>query len=280
MNDARSGSDSDDRNWLDKITQLFSSEPKTREDLLDVLKVAKQNDVIDNEALGILEGALQVANQQVRDIMISSSQMVVVNVNEKVDQFMSKIIESAHSRFPVVGTTPDEVLGILLAKDLLPQLLNNNEPDLRALIRPVTFVPESKRLNVLLREFRQTRNHMAIVLDEYGSVSGLVTIEDVLEEIVGEIEDEHDPTAENFISKIADNDYLIKALTPIESFNRQFNADFSEDDFDTIGGILMQKFGYLPKPNELTTIDGFKFRVVNADNRQIHLLRMTPVSAA
>ncbi len=277
MNDDRSGSDADDRNWLDKITQLFSSEPKTREDLLDVLKVANQNDVIDNEALGILEGALQVADQQVRDIMISSSQMVVVNVDETVDQFMSKIIGSAHSRFPVVGKTPDEVLGILLAKDLLPQLLNKKEPQLRKLIRPVTFVPESKRLNVLLREFRQTRNHMAIVLDEYGSVSGLVTIEDVLEEIVGEIEDEHDPTTENFISKVAESDYLVKALTPIESFNRQFNAEFSEDDFDTIGGILMQKFGYLPKPNELTTIDGFKFRVVNADSRQIHLLRMTPV---
>ncbi len=280
MNDDRSSSDSDDRNWLDKITHLFSSEPKTREDLLDVLKVANQNDVIDNEALGILEGALQVADQQVRDIMISSSQMVVVNVDETVDQFMSKIIKSAHSRFPVVGETPDEVLGILLAKDLLPQLLDKQEPNFRKLIRPVTFVPESKRLNVLLREFRQTRNHMAIVLDEYGSVSGLVTIEDVLEEIVGEIEDEHDATAENFISKVADSDYLIKALTPIESFNRQFNADFSEDDFDTIGGILMQKFGYLPKPNELTTIDGFKFRVVNADSRQIHLLRMTTASAA
>ncbi len=280
MNDDRSASDSEDRNWLDKIGHLFSSEPKNREDLLDVLKVANQNDVIDNEALGILEGALQVADQQVRDIMISSSQMVVVNVDETVDEFMPKIIGSAHSRFPVVGATPDEVLGILLAKDLLLQLLNKKVPELRKLIRPVTFVPESKRLNVLLREFRQTRNHMAVVLDEYGSVSGLVTIEDVLEEIVGEIEDEHDPTTENFISKVADSDYLVKALTPIESFNRQFNAEFSEDDFDTIGGILMQKFGYLPKPNELTTIDGFKFRVVNADSRQIHLLRMTPVPAA
>lgn len=280
MNDDRSASDPEDRNWLDKITQLFSSEPKNREDLLDVLKVANQNDVIDNEALGILEGALQVADQQVRDILISSSQMVVVNVDETVDEFMTKIIESAHSRFPVVGATPDEVLGILLAKDLLPQLLNKKQPELRKLIRPVTFVPESKRLNVLLREFRQTRNHMAVVLDEYGSVSGLVTIEDVLEEIVGEIEDEHDPTTDNFISKVADSDYLVKALTPIESFNRQFNAEFSEDEFDTIGGILMQKFGYLPKPNELTTIDGFRFRVVNADSRQIHLLRMTPAPAA
>lgn len=280
MNDDRSSNDSDDRNWLEKITHLFSSEPKSREDLLDVLKVAKQNDVIDNEALGILEGALQVADKQVRDILISSSQMVVVNVDETVDQFMPKIIESAHSRFPVVGETPDHILGVLLAKDLLPRILNKEELDLRELIRTVTFVPESKRLNVLLREFRQTRNHMAIVLDEYGSVSGLVTIEDVLEEIVGEIEDEHDPTAENFISKVAEHDYLIKALTPIESFNREFKANFSEDDFDTIGGILMQKFGYLPKPNEQTTIKGFKFRVVDADSRQIHLLRMTLAPAA
>ncbi|MGI9283924.1 MAG: HlyC/CorC family transporter [Pseudomonadales bacterium] len=280
MNDDRSSSDSDDRNWLEKITQLFNSEPKNRRDLLDVLKVANHNDVIDNEALGILEGALQVADKQVRDILISSSQMVVVNVDERVDQFMPKIIESAHSRFPVVGETPDEVLGILLAKDLLPHILNKEELDLRKLIRTVTFVPESKRLNVLLREFRQTRNHMAIVLDEYGSVSGLVTIEDVLEEIVGEIEDETDPTAENFISKVAEYDYLIKALTPIEAFNREFKADFSEDDFDTIGGILMQKFGYLPKPNEFTIINGFKFRVINADSRQIHLLRMTLAPAA
>ncbi len=280
MNEDRSDSDSDERNWLEKIAQLFSSEPKSRRDLMDVLKVANQNDVIDKEALEILEGALQVADKQVRDILIPSSQMVVVNVDESADQFMPKIIESAHSRFPVIGETPDEVLGILLAKDLLPHILHKEELDLSKLIRTVTYIPESKRLNVLLREFRQTRNHMAIVLDEYGSVSGLVTIEDVLEEIVGEIEDEHDPTTENFIRQIAERDYLIKALTPIEAFNREFRADFSEDDFDTIGGILMQKFGYLPKQNELATMNGFKFRVINADSRQIHLLRMTLAPAA
>lgn len=280
MNEDRSGSDSDERNWLEKIAQLFSSEPKSRRDLMDVIKAANQNDVIDKEALEILEGALQVADKQVRDILIPSSQMVVVGVDEGADQFMPKIIESAHSRFPVIGETPDEVLGVLLAKDLLPHILHKEDLDLSKLLRTVTYIPESKRLNVLLREFRQTRNHMAIVLDEYGSVSGLVTIEDVLEEIVGEIEDEHDPTTENFIRQIAERDYLIKALTPIEAFNREFRADFSEDDFDTIGGILMQKFGYLPKQNELATLNGFKFRVINADSRQIHLLRMTLAPAA
>lgn len=280
MNEDRSGSDSDERNWLEKIAQLFSSEPKSRRDLMDVIKAANQNDVIDKEALEILEGALQVADKQVRDILIPSSQMVVVSVDEGADQFMPKIIESAHSRFPVIGETPDEVLGVLLAKDLLPHILHKEDLDLSKLLRTVTYIPESKRLNVLLREFRQTRNHMAIVLDEYGSVSGLVTIEDVLEEIVGEIEDEHDPTTENFIRQIAERDYLIKALTPIEAFNREFRADFSEDDFDTIGGILMQKFGYLPKQNELATLNGFKFRVINADSRQIHLLRMTLAPAA
>ncbi len=280
MNEDRSGSDSDERNWLEKIAQLFSSEPKSRRDLMDVIKAANQNDVIDKEALEILEGALQVADKQVRDILIPSSQMVVVGVDEGADQFMPKIIESAHSRFPVIRETPDEVLGVLLAKDLLPHILHKEDLDLSKLLRTVTYIPESKRLNVLLREFRQTRNHMAIVLDEYGSVSGLVTIEDVLEEIVGEIEDEHDPTTENFIRQIAERDYLIKALTPIEAFNREFRADFSEDDFDTIGGILMQKFGYLPKQNELATLNGFKFRVINADSRQIHLLRMTLAPAA
>lgn len=275
MSDERPGHDGDERNWLEKFTDIFSNEPKTRDDLLDLLRVAKNNAVIDSEAFGILEGALQVADKQVRDVLVPASQMVVVYADESMDQFMPKIIESAHSRFPVMGEAPDDVLGILLAKDLLPHILIQHQPDLSELVRPVNFVPESKRLNVLLREFRQNRNHMAIVLDEYGSVSGLVTIEDVLEEIVGEIEDEHDPTTENYIRQVDEHDYLVKALTPIEAFNREFHADFSEEEFDTIGGILMQKFGYLPKPNEFTTIGGFKFRVVNADSRQIHLLRMS-----
>lgn len=275
-------SSTSDKGWLDKIAQAFNSEPKSRSDLLDVLKVARQNNVIDHEVLGILEGALQVADKQVRDILIPATQMATVSVNESLKEVMHTIIKSAHSRFPVIGETKDDVLGILLAKDLLPELIkedNNGEIDLSKLIRPATFIPESKRLNVLLREFRENRNHMAIVLDEYGDVEGLVTIEDVLEEIVGEIEDEHDTAPDSFIRKISERDYIIKALTPIEAFNRHFEAAFSEEEFDTIGGILMQKFGHLPKRNEVTNIDDFRFRIINADNRQIHLLRLTLNSA-
>lgn len=276
MND-NSHNEEDDKGWLEKLGHLFHQAPKTRDELMELLSEAQQNDLIDREAFGIIEGALDVSDKQVRDILIPAAKMIMVSVDENAKHFMPKIIKSAHSRFPVIGENKDDVLGILLAKDLLPHVLSGTGEDLnlRELLRPVTFIPESKRLNVLLREFRETRNHMAIVLDEYGDVEGLVTIEDVLEEIVGEIEDEHDTQADSFIRKITDADYLIKALTPIESFNRQFKADFSESEFDTIGGILMQQFGYLPKRNEVVTIDGFHFRVINADSRQIHLLRMS-----
>ena len=274
MNDEH---EDEDKSWLDKLGHLFHSSPKTRAELLELLEEAQRNDLIDREALGIIEGALQVSDKQVRDILIPAAKMVKVSMDEPAAELMQKIIKSAHSRFPVIGENKDDVRGILLAKDLLPHVLMGADEDLNLaeLLRPVTFIPESKRLNVLLREFRETRNHMAIVLDEYGDVEGLVTIEDVLEEIVGEIEDEHDIQADSFIRQITDDDYLVKALTPIENFNRQFKAEFSESEFDTIGGILMQEFGYLPKRNEVVTIDGFHFRVINADTRQIHLLRMT-----
>lgn len=267
----------EDKSWLNKLGDLFNASPKTRAELLELLAEAQQNDLIDREALGIIEGALQVSDKQVRDILIPAAQMVKVSMDEPAAELMQKIIKSAHSRFPVIGENKDDVRGILLAKDLLPHVLKGAGEDLNLtdLLRPVTFIPESKRLNVLLREFRETRNHMAIVLDEYGDVEGLVTIEDVLEEIVGEIEDEHDIQTDGYIRKITDDDYLIKALTPIENFNRQFKAEFSESEFDTIGGILMQEFGYLPKRNEVVTINDYRFRVINADSRQIHLLRMT-----
>jgi len=277
MNDEQNDEEGEDRSWLDKLGHMFTTTPKTRTELMELLSEAQKNDLIDREALGIIEGALEVSDKQVRDILIPAAKMIVVSVDESAEEFMPKIVKAAHSRFPVIGENKDDVLGILLAKDLLPHVLEgiNKEIDLHDLLRPATFIPESKRLNILLREFRSTRNHMAIVLDEYGDVEGLVTIEDVLEEIVGEIEDEHDAKADSFIRPITETDYLIKALTPIESFNREFKATFSENEFDTIGGILMQKFGYLPKRNEVTDIDGFHFRVINADSRQIHLLRMT-----
>ncbi|MFK8020331.1 MAG: HlyC/CorC family transporter [Pseudomonadales bacterium] len=281
MNDNSNNDENEDKSWLEKLGHVFQSSPKTRGDLLDVLNEAQQNDLIDREVYGMIEGAMEVSDKQARDILVPAAQMVMVSVDETAVDFMPKIIKSAHSRFPVIGDNKDDVLGILLAKDLLPHVLKGagEELNLRDLLRPVTFIPESKRLNVLLREFRETRTHMAIVLDEYGDVEGLVTIEDVLEEIVGEIEDEHDTQPDSFIRKISDADYLIKALTPIDAFNRQFKADFSESEFDTIGGILMQQFGYLPKRNELITIGDFRFRIINADSRQIHLLRMSVVDS-
>ena len=274
--------DQENKSWLEKISDAFSSEPKSRDDLFEILRVAQQNDVIDNDALNIIHGAMQVSEMQVREIMVPRTQMTVIRAEQPLSELLPKFIATAHSRYPVIGETTDEVLGILLAKDLLPQILENNadEFNIAPLLRPATLVPESKRLNVLLREFRENRNHMAIVIDEYGGVAGLVTIEDVLEEIVGEIEDEHDVEHDNFIKQLAENDYIINALTPIENFNSEFNASFSDEEFDTIGGIILQKFGHLPRRNEVTTVEGFQFKVLNADNRQVHLLRMTALENA
>lgn len=274
--------ESEEKSWLEKIAYAFSSEPKSRDDILDILKVAEENEVIDNEVLNIIDGAMQVSEMQVREIMVPRSQMTVIKAEQPLSKVLPKIIKTAHSRYPVIGESIDEVLGILLAKDLLPLILQNNvdEVDITPLLRPATIVPESKRLNVLLREFRENRYHMAIVIDEYGGVAGLVTIEDVLEEIVGEIEDEHDAAPDTHIKKLADNDYIIKALTPIDDFNDEFESDFSDEEFDTIGGIILQQFGHLPRRNEVATIKGFQFKVLNADNRQVHLLRMCQVKEA
>ena len=269
----------EEKSWLEKIAHAFSSEPKTRDDLLDILKVAQQNEVIDNDALSIIDGAMQVTEMQVREIMIPRTQMTVFKAEEPLSELLPQIIKTAHSRYPVIGENTDEVLGILLAKDLLPLMLKKDVDaiDITGLLRPATVVPESKRLNVLLREFRENRNHMAIVIDEYGGVAGLVTIEDVLEEIVGEIEDEHDVEPDSYIKKLAENDYIIKALTPIDDFNETFEADFSDEEFDTIGGIILQQFGHLPRRNEVATVNGYEFKVLNADSRQVHLLRMSEI---
>ena len=272
----------EERSWLEKITHAFSSEPKTRADILDLLKVAKDNDVIDADALNFIQGALQVSEQQVEAIMVPRTQMTVIKSSQSLSDILPVIVQTSHSRYPVVGDNTDEILGLLLAKDLLPLVLENNTEDfdICSLLRPTFVVPESKRLNELLREFRETRNHMAIVIDEYGGVAGLVTMEDVLEEIVGEIEDEHDVEPDSFVKKLADNDYIVKALTPIEEFNHIFNGAFSADEFDTIGGIVLQQFGHLPRRGESTNADGFQFKVLNADSRQVHLLRVSAVDDA
>lgn len=279
MNDERNNQDQDERSWLSKIGQLFSSEPRSRQDLEDVLSVAADNEVIDEDARSIIQGAMQVADMQARDIMIPRAQMVVIKSELTLEEILPQIIRSAHSRYPVIGDNPDDILGILLAKDLLPQILkkDNADFDIRDLLRQTVVVPESKRLNVLLREFRENRNHMAIVIDEYGGVAGLVTIEDVLEEIVGEIEDETDIEEDQHIRRIGDDEFFIKALTPIEDFNDFFKTDFSDEEFDTIGGLVIHAFGHMPARNETTRIDDFEFKIINADQRKIHSLRMRPM---
>lgn len=266
-----------DRSWLDKLLHAFSAEPKSREELLDIIKDAANNQLLDQEALSIIEGAMDVSSLQAREIMVPRSQIVAVRIDDTPQEFLPKIIESGHSRFPVIGESADDIRGILLAKDLLRLLLDNHQDfNLENILRPANIIPESKRVNVLLREFREKRYHMALVIDEYGGISGLFTIEDILEEIVGDIEDETDEeVSDDFIKRVGETDYIVKALTPIEEFNEYFGSGLSEDDFDTIGGILMQEFGHLPKRNEVATIDNFQFRVLYADNRQIHLLRLT-----
>src|SRR6056300_1556944 len=280
MTDDKAGGDSNDKSWLEKIGLLFSSEPRTKGDLQDVLKVAAENELIDRDAYTIIEGAMQVADLHARDIMIPRAQMEVVKEDATLAELLPQIIESAHSRYPVVGDNNDQVLGILLAKDLLPRLLAEEQESFSVteLMRQCFVVPESKRLNVLLREFRQNRNHMAIVIDEYGGVAGLVTIEDVLEEIVGEIEDETDTAEGRNIRKVSDSEYFVQAQTPIEDFNDHFNVELSDEEFDTIGGLVVNAFGHVPARNDTTTFDGFEFRVVNADQRRLLSLRVTPTS--
>jgi len=278
MSEDRFNSETGDRTWLEKVALLFSSEPRTQEDLEDVLMVATENEVIDEGARSIIEGAMQVSKLQTRDIMIPRSQMNVIKADQSLEEVLPQIISSAHSRYPVVGDNPDDILGILLAKDLLPQILNEDRSNFEicSLLRPTVVVPESKRLNILLTEFREKRNHMAIVIDEYGGVAGLVTIEDVLEEIVGDIEDETDTEEDMYIRKISEGDFFIQALTPIEDFNEYFSTQFSDEEFDTIGGLVIQAFGHMPARNEVTTINEFEFKVINADQRKIQSLRMRP----
>jgi len=263
--------------WLESL-RLFSGDPKSRTEIKHILREAEERQLVDSDALSIMEGAIQVADMQVREIMIPRAQMVCVKADQKPKDFLPLVIESAHSRFPVLGENDDEVLGILLAKDLLSLVLEQDTDYFRIkdILRPVTFVPESKRLNVLLKEFRATRNHMAIVIDEYGGIAGLVTIEDVLEQIVGDIEDEHDFDEEDsFIKQVDDETFMVKALTPIADFNEAFNTQFEDFEFDTIGGIVTGKFGRLPDCDESIVIDHYEFKVVNANNRQIHLMQVT-----
>ncbi|HEY2969582.1 MAG TPA: transporter associated domain-containing protein [Casimicrobiaceae bacterium] len=260
---------------LERLSAFLIREPEDREELLTLLHGAFEHKLLDADALSIIEGALQVSEMTVRDIMIPRSQMDVVSIDDEPAQFIPFVMETRHSRFPVVGENKDDVVGILLAKELLNYYTNPESFNLRDTLRPAVFVPESKRLNVLLRDFRANRNHIAIVVDEYGGVSGLVTIEDVLEQIVGDIEDEYDfDEAEDNIIPEAGARYRVKAQTEIAAFNEALGAQFSDEEFHTIGGLVLQAFGRLPKRGEATTIGNFRFKVVRADSRRIYTLQV------
>jgi magnesium and cobalt transporter len=264
---------------LERLSAFLIREPEDREELLTLLHGAFEHKLLDADALSIIEGALQVSEMTVRDIMIPRAQMDVVSIDDEPSQFIPFVMETRHSRFPVVGENKDDVVGILLAKELLNYYTNPESFNLRDTLRPAVFVPESKRLNVLLRDFRANRNHIAIVVDEYGGVSGLVTIEDVLEQIVGDIEDEYDfDEAEDNIIPEAGGRYRVKAQTEIADFNETLGAQFSDEEFHTIGGLVLQAFGRLPKRGESTTIDNFRFKVVRADSRRIYTLQVERIA--
>ena len=279
MTDDQSSIDSRPRSWIDKIAQVFSDEPTDTKSLLELLRNAEQDQVLDADALGIIEGALQVSSMKVRDIMIPRSQLVTVSSKLSIGEIIDLITKASHSRFPVIGDNVDNVMGILLAKDLLPLSLNKNKNiekfSIKDIVRPATFVPESKRLNVLLREFRERRQHMAIVIDEYGSVCGAVTIEDVLEQIVGDIEDEYDIDDDSHIKEFDEENHIVKALTPVDEFNEYFKTSFSDQEFTTIGGLVLQQFSHIPERGESIQIGPFLFTILNADSRQIKLIKVS-----
>ena len=274
MNDEITNNGQDD-SLLKKIGRVFSANPTSSDEVADMLRSAENESIIDASALQIMEGALKVSDLQAREIMIPRSQMKVIEEDWSLEKILELVIQSQHSRFPVVGESSDDVLGILLAKELLPLVLSGKESfDLKTLLRPATIIPESKRLNILLQEFREQRYHMAMVVDEYGGVSGLLTIEDVLEEIVGEIEDETDEYEAEQIRKIDNNLYSVEAITEIDDFNEYFDLGFSDDEFDTLGGLVVHAFGHLPKIGETTSIENFDFKVVDGDKRKINLLEV------
>jgi magnesium and cobalt transporter len=274
---SNSSNGSSNKSFLDKIVQAFAGEPKNKQELVDVLNDAEERELIKPETKQMIEGVLGVSEMRVREIMIPRSQMITLDVNQPVSEFLPIILDSAHSRFPVVNEDLDHIEGMLLAKDLLAYGFEqqNNEWTLADLLRPAIIIPESKKVEPLLKEFRSNRYHMAIVVDEYGSVSGLVTIEDILELIVGEIEDETDSELEDEIKHLAGNVYQIKALTEIDDFNEYFNCQFDEEDADTIGGIVLHQFSHMPKKGEEILVGDFKFKIVAADNRRIQTLQVT-----
>jgi len=260
---------------LERVSAWLAREPEDREELVELLRASFDRNLIDADALAMIEGVLQVSEMQARDIMVPRAQMDVIDVRESPDQFIPMVIQTGHSRFPVIGENKDNVIGILLAKDLLHFYAGEEEFNVRDMLRPAVFIPESKPLNVLLKEFRKNRNHMAVVADEYGGVAGLLTIEDVIEQIVGDIEDEYDyDDVEDNIVPEKGGLYRVKALTEVADFNAHFGTRFEDHDFNTIGGLVMSRFGRVPKRGEQVAIDNLTFKVLRADSRRLHLLQV------
>jgi magnesium and cobalt transporter len=262
---------------FERLTAFIFREPENREELLEALQEAHSRNLLDADALSMIEGVLQFSELRARDLMVPRTQADMIDVGESVESWIGRVIETAHSRFPVYEGNRDHVIGILLAKDLL-RYYTEGDFDLRSMLRPAVYIPESKPLNVLLRDFRANRNHMAIVVDEYGGVAGLITIEDVLEQIVGDIEDEYDfdETADNIVAEKGDR-FRVKALTEIGDLNEAFGTTFSDEEFDTIGGLITDQFGRVPRRGDRIEIDGLRFEVLRADARQVHLLQVTRV---
>ena len=270
-----SGDPNDKPSVLDRISAFLMREPEDREQLLHLLHSAYERNLLDADALAMIEGVLQVSEMQARDIMIPRSQMDVIDIRDSPAQFIPSVMQTAHSRFPVIGENKDNVIGILLAKDLLRYYAGEEEFNVREMLRSAVFIPESKPLNVLLKEFRASRNHIAIVVDEYGGVAGLVTIEDVLEQIVGDIEDEHDiDEVDEKIVAERGGQYRVKALTELSDFNEIFGTNYNDDEFDTIGGLVLKHFGHIPKRGEQIDFDNMSFKVLRADSRRMHLLQV------
>ena len=265
------------KKWLDKILDILKDSPKEKTDLLEILKNAVLDGLLDNESLKMIEGVFKVSEVQVRDIMIPRPHMTVVDISDQIDEIVKKVASSGHSRFPVIDDNRDEIIGVLLAKDLLKRSIkdDNDDLDLHELLRPAIFIPESKRLNILLNEFKSSRNHIAIVIDEHGGVSGLVTIEDVIEEIVGEIDDEHDEKTESRIIAQNHDDYIVDALTTLDEFNSYFLSSFTDEDVETIGGYLINKFERVPLKGEVISISDLLFKVLSADSRTIKRIKVS-----
>lgn len=263
------------KSWLEKISHLLTGEPQDIDDLLELLREAKKRNLLDTEALSMIEGVLQVSQMRVRDIMIPRAQMIVLSKDATLESILPLVVESGHSRYPVIDGDKSKVIGVLLTKDLLGRITESKIFKVQEIMRTVSVVPESKRLNVLLKESRTNGNHMAVVVDEYGQTAGLVTIEDVLEQIVGDIEDEHDnPDDENYVSQRNENEYMLKALMPIDDFDEFFKTQLATDEYDTIGGFLVNQLEHMPQKGESFVVNNLKFEVIKADSRRVHLIKL------